>query len=136
MSDTTFDHVTIRLVHYTCWCGTPFAVPSEMVAFQQKQHDDGWAQTAIYCPHGHTVIRSGEGRAKVLERQIASERQRHDQTKAELRETEFRRRAQKAATTKIKKRIAGGACPCCNRTFQNLERHMKSQHPDFVEPSP
>lgn len=24
------------------------------------------------------------------------------------------------------------SCPCCNRTFQNLQRHMTSKHPDYV----
>jgi Fe-S oxidoreductase len=46
-------------------------------------------------------------------------------------------RAQKAAKTRIKNdrdriktRVANGVCPHCNRTFQNLARHMASQHPD------
>ncbi|HEX9950777.1 MAG TPA: hypothetical protein VGB53_03340 [Rubricoccaceae bacterium] len=32
--------------------------------------------------------------------------------------------AQKGAHTRTKKRIAAGVCPCCNRTFQDLARHM------------
>lgn len=31
----------------------------------------------------------------------------------------------------MKNRVANGVCPCCNRHFENLERHMKGQHPDF-----
>ena len=39
--------------------------------------------------------------------------------------------AQKGVTTKIKNRIGNGVCPCCNRTFKNLARHMQGQHPDY-----
>jgi hypothetical protein len=28
-------------------------------------------------------------------------------------------------------RVASGVCPCCNRSFVNLRRHMKTQHPEF-----
>jgi hypothetical protein len=37
----------------------------------------------------------------------------------------------------MRKRIQSGVCPCCNRTFENLGRHMKSKHPAFdYEPEP
>jgi hypothetical protein len=29
--------------------------------------------------------------------------------------------------------VANGVCPCCNRTFQNLARHMAGKHPDYEE---
>ncbi len=34
-----------------------------------------------------------------------------------------------------RERIVSGVCPCCNRTFQNLARHIAGQHPDFAEPA-
>lgn len=30
----------------------------------------------------------------------------------------------------LQKRINAGVCPCCNRTFQNLARHMATKHKD------
>jgi hypothetical protein len=33
--------------------------------------------------------------------------------------------------TRIKKRVAAGVCPCCNRSFKDLARHMAGQHPDY-----
>lgn len=24
-------------------------------------------------------------------------------------------------------------CPCCRRNFQNLQRHMKTQHPGYTK---
>lgn len=46
--------------------------------------------------------------------------------------TEYQRRAQKGQNTRLKKRIAAGVCPCCNRSFANLREHMAGQHPDFT----
>jgi hypothetical protein len=34
--------------------------------------------------------------------------------------------------TKIKNRVGHGVCPCCTRSFQNLARHMASEHPTFA----
>lgn len=42
-------------------------------------------------------------------------------------------RATKGRLTKTKKRIANGVCPCCNRHFVNLERHMTGKHPDYTK---
>ena len=39
--------------------------------------------------------------------------------------------AQKGVTTKLRKRVKNGVCPCCNRTFVNLKRHMASKHPEY-----
>jgi len=41
--------------------------------------------------------------------------------------------AQKGVTTKLRKRIAAGVCPCCNRTFENLARHVARQHPKYAK---
>lgn len=32
---------------------------------------------------------------------------------------------------KIQTRVKGGVCPCCNRSFVQLTRHMKTKHPDY-----
>lgn len=51
--------------------------------------------------------------------QLEAERRAHAATKGQL--------------TKTRKRVAGGVCPCCNRSFVNLGRHMAGQHPDYAE---
>jgi hypothetical protein len=28
-------------------------------------------------------------------------------------------------------RIGNGVCPCCNRSFTNLRRHMTTKHPEY-----
>lgn len=40
--------------------------------------------------------------------------------------------ATKGVVTKIKNKISKGICPCCNRSFTNLRRHMNSKHPDYA----
>jgi hypothetical protein len=40
-------------------------------------------------------------------------------------------RSTRGALTKQRKRAANGVCACCHRSFANVARHMKTQHPDF-----
>ena len=129
---------TGELTIVTCWCGTRHAIPAEMRRFQLSEHSQGRSHY-VHCPHGHTHAPAGESEVDRLKKQLAQkentiawERSRHDQTKAELRDTTNKLTAQKAAKTRLKNRIAHGVCPCCNRSFANLERHMKGQHPEFV----
>lgn len=128
------------LVVERCWCGIQHAVPKSLVDEQSRHHTNGLSPITIYCPLGHGWIRSGKGEAEKLreqladkDREIQSERAGHDQTRAELRETERRRRAEKGAKTKLKKRAANGLCPCCNRYFANVHRHMGHMHPEFKQ---
>jgi hypothetical protein len=130
---------TGELTVTTCWCGIRHAVPKEMYDSALRSHNNGERYESIYCPVGHQWRFSGTTRSQQLEAELvrernrtAAERAKHDQTKAELRATERRRAAAKGQLTKTKNRIAAGVCPCCNRTFQNLARHMGNQHPEFA----
>lgn len=120
------------LVVETCWCGMTHAVPQGLVAHQQQQFDNGEKQTAIYCPLGHSWIRSGKGRAELAE----AARLRAERDAANAREDARALNAQLIATkgqlTKAKNRAKGGACPCCNRTFVQLSRHIATKHPEFA----
>lgn len=124
-----------------CWCGVQYAIPHSLHTVMKLERERG-RDHFVHCPSGHQWSMAGETpvqqEARRLretlvrtEQSLTAERSRHDQTKAELRETESRRRAEKGAKTKIKNRVAHGVCPCCNRTFQNLSRHMNTQHPDW-----
>jgi hypothetical protein len=31
------------------------------------------------------------------------------------------------------KRVHRGVCPCCKRTFQNIQRHMETKHPETLK---
>jgi len=125
---------TGRLTVVTCWCGMRHAVPEELEDFQDRQFENGESPMAIFCPLGHSHIRAGEAEIKKVKRQLAREESLHAQTRANLKDTENRRRAVKGQLTKVKNRISNGVCPCCNRSFPDLEkfnRHMKTKHPDW-----
>ncbi len=85
-----------------------------------------------YCPNGHGRVYT-EPEVKKLERQLTREMARHDQTKANLQGTKRTLIAERGHRTRLKNRIKNGVCPCCNRSFQNLYKHMKSQHPDYAK---
>lgn len=120
----------------TCWCGIHYAVPSELYNEVSRQHRDGRRQTDIYCPLGHTWTFAGEGEAERLRKQLDRERQRLDATRDLLAHEERSHAATRGHLTRVKKRVAHGVCPCCHRTFKQLERHMKAKHPEYVEPEP
>ena len=66
-----------------------------------------------------------------LKKLLDTERKRVEWAQTHNRHLEASLRSEKGAKTKLKKRIANGVCPCCNRTFVNVQRHMATQHKDF-----
>ncbi len=129
MEDGGMNITTSLSVIHCSECNIAFAVDDAV--------DERWRENGktFYCPKGHSQ-HYGDSVTKQLQREkkrLIAEQAKHDQTRAELRETEGRRRAEKGAKTKLKKRIANGVCPCCGRTFENLQRHMTSKHPDFAD---
>lgn len=94
---------------------------------------------AFYCAYGHQqYYPQGDSEATILRRELDRAKQRlahkDDQIKDALdqRDTAERRRAAaQGQVTRIKNRVSNGTCPCCNRSFQNLQRHMANKHPDF-----
>jgi DNA repair exonuclease SbcCD ATPase subunit len=63
---------------------------------------------------------------------VPQELRQRAQAERDLREdTERRLSAQKAQTTKARKRAAAALCPCCNRSFVQLRRHMETKHPGY-----
>jgi hypothetical protein len=106
-------------------CGTVHAIPA---AWQRKASREGGH--SWYCPRGHVISYSESEHARLLRR--AEEADRRARAERDLREhTEHKLRAQKGATTKARKRHAAGVCPVCSRSFQQVRRHMESQHPDY-----
>ncbi len=105
-------------------CNAQFAVPKEVY--------DRWVscKTGWHCPHcgssRHFTGESFEAKVKRLEQERDAARRRT--------ELEYRSKiAVKGHLTRTKKRIANGVCPCCQRSFENLHKHMKTQHPDFAQ---
>ena len=101
----------------------------------------GAGTVTFYCGYGHPqVFAKGETDLDKMRRerdrlaQRVAERDDEVKRQRELREAAERRSAAaRGQVTKIKNRVGHGVCPCCNRTFENLHRHMASQHPTFAE---
>jgi hypothetical protein len=119
----------------TCWCGLRHAVPTELHEHQRRAHRNGEHVPTIYCPLGHPYVPSGKGEAAKLREQLERERDRAARLAASRDQAEASARAYKGVATRARRRASAGVCPCCNRTFQQLARHMKTKHPDF-EPVP
>ncbi len=122
---------TGRLVVTSCWCGIHMAIPSDLesIARRNKGH-------TVYCPLGHKFIYSNTTEEKLEEanRRLRSEQKRRAATAELLAHEERSHASTRGHVTRKRKqleRVKGGVCPCCNRTFVNLARHMKGQHPNF-----
>lgn len=103
---------------------------------RRRRNDHG----DFYCPAGHCqsyIGKSDEERLRekldYRSEQLARERDQRHKEERKHAATKRRLSASKGQVTKIKNRVGHGVCPCCNRTFQNLARHMGSQHPEFTE---
>lgn len=128
--------VTYRLRPITCYlCGVLFGMEA---GYDDRRIQD---HRTFYCPNGHDQHYIGKTAVQIAheERDAArslAERESNRRRAAE-RKAEHERRvaaAHKGWNTRIRNRIANGVCPCCNRSFVNVQRHMQTQHPDFAIP--
>lgn len=109
-------------------CNVDFAIDQTWLRKLQKTGESFW------CPNGHCISYGShvqselERTQRALERAETRERAARDQADAAERSAI----AYKGHATRLRKRAAAGVCPCCTRTFQNLQRHMTSQHPTFT----
>jgi hypothetical protein len=117
-------HLTTEYVAVYCGkdgCNQHFAM-SEAFYRQTRRTRETW-----YCPSGHPRIWLGESDESKLRRAQARETALKDQLAAATREAEEVR----VALLRDRQRFAKGVCPCCNRSFDNVRRHMETKHPDY-----
>lgn len=126
-----------------CSCGVLYAAPDTFLAQRRK---DG---VPFYCPSGHSqsFTKSDAARAKELQAQLDQQKIKLSQAEASSRNwrewgnqqqdqkeaLDRRLSATRGVVTRMKNRVANGVCPCCNRSFANLHRHMSNQHPRWKE---
>lgn len=124
MSTMTY---TGELVLTMCWCGTRLGVPSELHRVAKNEGHE------IYCPLGHQFVFRDtlEKKLAATEQRLAEEKRRVSATRDLLAQEERSHAATRGHLTRHRKRASAGVCPCCNRTFQQLARHMKTKHPGF-----
>lgn len=125
-----------NLTVMTCpCCGITYAIPARL---QESAQARGNREIVWFCPNGHELGYSQASEQNQAEQRAEREANRAARLQAQLDQTEAALRGQKSRATRFKndrdrerRRTAAGVCPCCGRTFQQLARHMKGQHPDF-----
>lgn len=110
-------------------CGIWYTVPQ--VVYEAHRKEGGFH----YCPSGHGWgWKQGQG-SDAFDA-LTRERDRLKQQQAQLEDEVAEQRRLTAAAEKkylqARRRAAAGVCPCCNRTFQNVQRHMLTKHANVV----
>lgn len=82
---------------------------------------------SFYCPNGHPMHYTGKSEQQKLRDAEARETALRDQLSASIRDQE----ATRQTLLRERTRFANGVCPCCNRSFENVRRHMQGEHPDY-----
>lgn len=131
---------SVQLITEECSaCGIVYAVPEDFNVCCKRD------KKTFYCPNGHAQV-YGENEADLIRRerdrlkQILAQRDDEicaaaDRTIAYRNAAERERRranGYKGHAARITKRAKGGVCPCCNRHFEALQRHMATKHPTFT----
>jgi hypothetical protein len=114
-------------------CGVVYGVEA-LADERRRMAGGGW-----FCTNGHSLVYT-ETDVQKLQKQLESERtykkwaeERATAANARATQIERSRRAIKGVLTRTAKRVAAGVCPCCNRSFGNLSRHMAHLHPSYVK---
>lgn len=111
-------------------CGVVYTVPESV---WNKQRQDGGYH---HCSNGHSQgwsKQASESEKTRLERDRLKQQlaQKDDEIATQRVAREAAQRQAAAArgqVTRLRNRANAGLCPCCNRHFTNLERHMASKH--------
>lgn len=114
-------------------CAMIFKVPKN---FYELRRRDG---ETFFCPVGHRQ-HFGENEITLLKKQLAQalsskafHQDRSDHYRVNMIKEQNRSRGLKSALTLTKKRIAKGKCPCCTKTFSDLENHLKEKHAEYLK---
>lgn len=115
-------------------CGMTFGVAKAFDSARRKDH------RTFVCPAGHPQYYPAKSDEEKLREELQREQRwsttvmaQRDQEAARADHERSRANGYKGQLVKTKKRIGNGVCPCCNRHFKDVERHMKSKHPELSE---
>lgn len=113
-------------------CGVTYLFP-ETWCKKASQDGKSWK-----CPNGHGQW-FGESKNDKLHRennlmkqQLAEKDDAIKHARDKWDDAERRADAASKQVTALKKRAKNGTCPCCKRTFKNMQDHMQKMHPEFA----
>lgn len=111
-----------------CNCGIPFLMPAYLRDMLLTKRGE-----AFYCPKGHSQYYSGKSAEAKLKEQVEDLKKQHAKEYNDMQNKMLDAISEKLKVEKQLMRVHKGVCPCCNRTFTNLSRHMKTKHPEAVK---
>lgn len=128
---------TVNIAGTTCramecaTCGVHYALPTAI--YESCKREGGY----FSCPNGHQrgwSKQDCDSENDKLRREIERAKQNAARLEEDAEAARRREIAAKGQVTRLRNRAKAGLCPCCNRHFTNLERHIASKHPD-MEPA-
>jgi DNA-binding transcriptional regulator YiaG len=122
---STFAESVWFTVEHCYSCAMAFAMPSN---FRDRKLKD---RTNFFCPAGHSQHYVGKTEEQKLREEVERARQMREAAEGRAAKAERDATAISKAHRKMRTRVMNGVCPCCNRSFENLRRHMHDQHPEF-----
>lgn len=128
---TVFETTLIESVH--THCGHIIYLPSVRIKMLQRTHEHFYCTVCSklqYWTDKSDIEKLKATLVTIIDQRDTARRMTNEQ-RAKVKQKTRQLAAQKGVTTRIKNRIANGVCPCCQRTFKNLARHMKGQHPNY-----
>ncbi len=126
MSITFTESVTLEK-HECGKCGGVYAI-TQRVVDHHRETGGFW-----HCPYCQISWGYGESTADKLRKELDEKAKLLTAAKCEaLRQSQLLEESDRKLSESNRKlnRVKNGVCPCCNRTFQNLHRHMKIKHPE------
>ncbi len=130
----TLTYSSTLVIEECCECHMTFAMPRD---FNNQSRNS--MRKYFHCPDGHVQHYTGPTEAQRLKRELEMVQRQRDVAESARRAAcdqalaaERSAAAYKGRVTRLKNRAAAGVCPCCNRHFENLHRHMSTRHPDFA----
>lgn len=130
MSEVVTDSVVMETC---CSCSIRFPMFRSFYDHVRRYGGGKDDRGSFWCPKGHRQHYTAEGdhaKAARLAAELAAAKQREETFRHRADQAERKRKAEVTKRKSIEKRIYAGICPCCNRTFQNLMRHMRTKHPE------
>lgn len=104
-------------------CGIPFAIPTDYRNRLKEKH------TTFYCPNGHSQFYSGKTEAE----QLRDKMKEKDNQLAQATTTKIQLESQLNDAKKKIVNVAKGKCPCCDKSFKVLSKHLANKHPEFKQ---
>jgi len=115
----------ITLKTTTCYtCDMCFSMPESIY-----QRFLNYGET-FYCPLGHGQVFS-KPRIKKVEEELAQKQKELTEARCKIIHERNMRESVEKELHRHNTRTKNGVCPCCKRSFLNLQKHMKNKHPSF-----